>query len=345
MKFRGLFLIGCAVALPLIGFAPFMARNGEAAFSQYLGAVSLILMGIVQLQATRFRGIEAIFGSMDRIYVLHKWLAVIAIVTGYLHSIIDADMGGIEGRWSDAAEDIAEVGLNGLIFLVIVSLITIIPYKYWKWSHRLMGAFFATLAFHFIYIEKPFAVGDPLGLYITAFCVMGVGSYLYTLLPRFLGVNTRKYRVAAVQKHNSAIEIQLKPEGRSIQHQAGQFAFVNFQPVMLQEVHPFTISSAPDASGSLTFMVKGLGSYTKRLSNTLEQGTVAWVSQPFGHFSLKETNGAQIWIGAGIGITPFLAWADSLPDNWSSPSPSLLLCPLTRGCALCRKVGSDCGAG
>lgn len=336
MKTRGIIFIIIAAATPWIWYGPLAAAGSGAAVSQYLGAVSLILMGITQLMATRIKGIEAFFGSMDRIYVLHKWLAIGALGAAFLHQAIDPELGNIvlSGRLEDGAEDVGELAYNGMIWLIITSLITIIPYKYWKWSHRLLGLFFALAAYHYIFVAKPFAVISAPGLYITTFCLMGIFSYLYLLVPRMFGHNSRKYQVESVIQHKDVTEINMKPEGRGISHQAGQFAFINFDPIMLQEVHPFTISSAPQPDGNLRFMVKGLGSYTKRLGKTLEKGAKARVSSPFGHFSLRPTKGSQVWIGGGIGITPFMAWAEAMPAEWPSPT-RLYYCVPRADDALC----------
>ena len=53
-------------------------------------------MGINQFLATRVPGLELVFGPLDRIYVLHKWLGIIAMVGLGLHDIIDADMDGFK---------------------------------------------------------------------------------------------------------------------------------------------------------------------------------------------------------------------------------------------------------
>ncbi|MFK7803225.1 MAG: ferric reductase-like transmembrane domain-containing protein [Anaerolineae bacterium] len=336
MNSKGIAIIVAALAIPLLWFIPLAAQNNSTAiYSQYLGSASLILMGITMLLATRIKIIEPIFGSLDRVYVLHKWLGVGAIATAYLHSTIDAEVNGVAlvPRFADAAEEWGELAYNGLLFLIILSLITIIPYKLWKWSHRLIGLFFALAAAHYIYIEKPFAVFEPLGLYISLFCFIGVASYLYLLLPRILGINNKKYKVTEVVQHSDVAEIKLRPEGNAIKHKAGQFAFVNFEPVNMMETHPFTISSAPKPDGELSFRVKSLGSYTKRMGTALKPGMTARVSNPFGHFSLQSSKGPQVWIGAGIGITPFIAWAESLPADWPSPT-TLYYCVPSRDKAL-----------
>lgn len=323
MKLRGIALILIASAIPLLWTVPLASQlNTAAIVSQYFGSVSLILMAITQLIATRVRGIEAVFGSLDRVYGLHKWLGVGALLTAFLHAQIDAEAGNIAlvRNLSDAAEAMGELGYSGLGMLALASLLTFIPYKLWKWSHRLIGLTFALAAAHFLYIEKPYAVFDFPGLYLTFFSVLGIVSYLYLLLPRVLGHNTRRYTVTDIVQRDAVTEVTLTPRGRPVQHRAGQFAFISFSPAALREAHPYTISSAPRADGSLRFLIKGLGSYTRRLGTTLELGMGARVSRPFGHFTLRPTPGPQVWIGAGIGITPFLAWAQTVDETWSTPT-------------------------
>ena len=321
MNRLGIILIILASALPLLWHVPMLAQhNAAGVMSQYFGVVAIILMGITQLIATRVRGIEAIFGSLDRAYILHKWLGIGALGFSFLHASIDAEAGNIMlvRSLSDLAEGMGEVGYNGLIILTLASVLTFIPYKLWKWSHRLIGAVFALVAAHYIFIEKPYAVFDAPGLYTTIFCVIGILSYLYLLLPRMLGHNSKEYVVSDVVQHGDVTEVSMKPTRRGIKHKAGQFAFVNFDTLSLRETHPYTISSAPQPDGSLRFMIKGLGSYTKRLGKVLQVGEKARVSGPHGHFKLKDTRSPQVWVGGGIGVTPFMAWAQALPETWSN---------------------------
>lgn len=82
-----------------------------------------------------------------------------------------------------------------------------------------------------------------------------------------------------------------------------------------EEVHPFTISTAPTDKRSLRFTVKPLGDYTARLENVLNPGVQALVAGPYGHFTRKTKQSPEIWIAGGIGITPFVAWAEALSDQ------------------------------
>ena len=321
MRISGLVLICAACLLPIIWFAPLAAtRDPVALFSQYLGSAALIVMGINQFIATRAPGMETVFGSLDRIYVLHKWLGVTAMVAMGLHDIIDAEMNGLRGGpLSGIAEDVGEISLYGLLILALASVITFIPYHLWKWSHRLIGIFFFFAAFHFFFIEKPFSNLDPLGLYISAFCLLGIASYAWTSLVKPMAPRGHSYKVTSVNHLGDMTEVELEPKGKGLKHRAGQFAFLSIRGGGLSEEHPFTLSSAPRDDRALRFSIKDLGDYTRRLRRGLEEGMEARVSGPFGHFSLPSGRDPQIWIGAGVGITPFLSFAESLRSQETGP--------------------------
>jgi len=107
----------------------------------------------------------------------------------------------------------------------------------------------------------------------------------------------------------------MKPRGRHLRYRPGQFAFLRFDLPGLKQAHPFTVSSAPQADGKLRFSIKASGEWTSALSRTLSVGTTAFVEGPYGHFTLPKHVEPTVWIAGGIGITPFLAWAEALaPD-------------------------------
>ncbi|MEP0518769.1 MAG: ferric reductase-like transmembrane domain-containing protein [Hyphomicrobiales bacterium] len=315
MRLFGLLIVAAALVCPLIWFVPLTAEyDSSALFSQYLGSAALIVMGISQLLATRFRWLETVFGGLDRIYIIHKWLGVGAIAAVLLHDTIDADIRGtgLETFLSDLAESLGEFSLYALLILVVLSIATFVPYHLWKFTHKFMGALFALSAFHYVFILKPFDVLDPLGFYVLGFCILGIVSYLYTLLPPTWLASKYQYIVRSIERTGGATSITLEPVEKEIHHQAGQFAFINFDVPELRESHPFTISNLPDGNRTLRFTIKVLGDYTARIDNLLQTGVTASVSGPFGHFSQRGKPDVEIWIAAGIGITPFIAWAGNV---------------------------------
>ncbi|QFT32511.1 Flavohemoprotein [Labrenzia sp. THAF82] len=332
MRLIGFIFIFVASTVPLLWYWPLMSSSDPIAiFSQYIGSVALILFGTNQFIATRLPGLEFVFGPLDRIYVLHKWLGITAMVCLGLHDIIDAEINGLRGGpLSGIAEDIGEVGLYGLLILTIASVITFIPYHLWKWSHRLIGIFFILGTFHFFFIEKPFSNLEPLGLYVSSFCLLGIFSYIWLALLRPLSPRGHLYQVASIKHLTGLTEVVLHPQGQGLKHESGQFVFLSLNAAGLSEEHPFTLSAAPTQDRALRFSIKELGDYTRRLRAELKVGTSAKVLGPYGRFTFPKGADPQVWIGAGIGVTPFLAFAESLKSRESGPV-KLYYCVRERG--------------
>ena len=311
MRLLGLLLAAALLAAPLIYFVPLAAKHDPlAVFSQYIGVTALISMALTQILATRLSFIEPIFGGLDRVYVLHKWLGISALVMVLLHDTIDADIEGIgrETGLTDLAETMGEISLYAFLILVLITVVTFIPYNLWKWSHKLMGTFFALSVFHLAFINKPFANTDSIGAYVLVICGLGLVAYLYTLLPQNFGTRTRVFEVDSIEQTGDAFSVVLSPETMAMKHHAGQFAFINFDLPHLGEAHPFTISAASNEERTIRFTIKPLGDYTRNISTRIKPGLTAHISPAFGHFRLRKNESPQIWIAAGIGVTPFLAW-------------------------------------
>jgi len=61
----------------------------------------------------------------------------------------------------------------------------------------------------------------------------------------------------------------------------------------------------------MRIIIKNLGDYTSRL-NALKKGDIVSLEGPYGRFNNKRTGSDQVWIAAGIGVTPFLGMAEDL---------------------------------
>ena len=301
-----------------------------ALFSQYLGLAALILMAWGQILSTRLAGIEAVFGGLDRVYVLHKWAGIVAMAAILVHDTVDAEMRGLgaETALSELAETLGEVSLYGLLILVVLSVATFVPYHLWKWTHKAMGALFIAGAFHFVFIMKPFAMSDPAGLYTGVFCAAGILAYVWTLLPDRMRP-ARRYAIAALDTTGDALAVTLTPLGRPIRAEAGQFGILSFTGSGQAEPHPFSFSRI-GADGSLRVTVKPLGDFTTRLPSVLEVGQDVRVQGPFGRFRLTGKR-AQVWVAGGIGVTPFLAWAQALAAD--APDVHMFYCVKSRPAA------------
>ena len=282
-----------------------------ALFSQYLGLAALVLMAWGQILSTRLPGIEQVFGGMDRVYVLHKWVGIVALSSILLHDTIDAEMRnlGRETVLTELAETLGELSLYGLLILVVISVATFIPYHLWKWTHKAMGALFAAGTFHFFFILKPFSMGDPAGLYTAAFCMAGLAAYVWMLLPETMRPS-RGYCISSLEPTGDALAITMTPMGKPLKPAPGQFGVLRFTGSGKAEPHPFTFSGIGE-DGTLRVSIKPLGDFTAGLGKALEVDQEVRIQGPFGRFKLSG-KGPEVWVAGGIGVTPFLAWARAL---------------------------------
>ncbi len=324
MKPTGLITIIAALLLPFLWWPEIaQGRDGIALFSQYLGLGALIAMAFGQVIATRWPGVELVFGPMDQTYRLHKWLGIGAMVAILLHDTVDAEMKGLgrETALVEFAETLGEISLYGLLIFVVITIATFIPYHLWKWTHRFIGIFFVMGAIHYLFILKPFKNGDPLGLYMGGVCIVGLLAYLWTSAPRRLRPSNG-YEIRNVTQAGDAISVDMTATGRPLRHRAGQFSFFRFSGANLNEPHPFTISAAPNSAGDLRVTVAPLGDLTTRVTRVLAAGQTVQVTGPYGHFG--RTKGAQVWVAAGVGVTPFAALAQALSPD--APAVTMIYC-------------------
>ena len=105
-----------------------------------------------------------------------------------------------------------------------------------------------------------------------------------------------------------AVHLTFAPVGKGFAFKAGQFAFLAFREKGLREPHPFTIACANRENGHLEFVIRALGDYTKALREQVKVGMIADIYAPYGRFKRPAHAQKEIWIGAGVGISPFIAW-------------------------------------
>ena len=283
-----------------------------------LGATAFSLMALNLVLATRFAGLDALFGGLDQVYFAHKWMGITALICAALHQQIKINTPGQQVMQSLSALSIqvAQISFYTLLVLVLISFFKRlprlnfeIPYGLWRLSHRLLGVVFAGLAFHQFFVKAPFDNNVLLATHLNIMAAVGIVSFLYTQIAPWL--RTKGYRVTNITKHPAATIVDLEPKGRGIRPRPGSFAFVSFAAKGLRETHPFTVSQIkPD--GGIQFSIRGLGDFTKALRDGLSVGTSARVTGGYGRFDHHRGGATQVWVAAGIGITPFLAWADSL---------------------------------
>ncbi|MBK6867312.1 MAG: ferredoxin reductase family protein [Burkholderiales bacterium] len=324
MKSTGSLLAALAViAAAVLGLQTYAPFGTTAAVGIAMGAGSIAAMGVVLVLAARPPMIERLFGGLDQMYAVHKWLGIAALALMIGHNTIEPDLEGVvrETQAGEFAADLGEIALNGFIGLLLISWIKRIPFTrielpwpIWRFSHRFTGLLFAVAAYHQLTIDKPAGIDGTLDLYLNALSLAGLAAWLFTqFVAPFL--RPRNFVLDRVDRHGAVAEVTLRPQGRAMRWQPGQFAFVSATGAGMGEPHPFTIASAPAADGSLRLGIKALGGWTRRLPERLAPGQRLRVDGPYGRFVFRKRVQRQVWLAGGIGITPFLAWAEALTDT------------------------------
>ncbi|WP_414717520.1 ferredoxin reductase family protein [Steroidobacter sp.] len=287
--------------------------NTLAALSLGAGVAALSLMGTAAILGGRWRFIESWFGGLDRVYLAHKWLAVWALGFASFHLAFKA---GIQG-WDAAAiltlppfhtRTVRQLSFVALMLIVMLALNRAIPYRTWRLWHKLSGPLFVIVILHWLSIKSPIAIDDPAGIWLAAIATLGVAAAAYKLLLFPLVSKHAEYQIAAVSPGAGAVHLELAPVHRTVEFTPGQFAFISIKHDGLREPHPFTIAGADDPNGHVHFVIRSLGDYTQKLVHEAKIGMRADIYAPWGRFKRSATAKREIWIGGGVGISPFIAW-------------------------------------
>ncbi|GGB54963.1 ferric reductase [Tistrella bauzanensis] len=299
-------------------------------------------MSLAMLLALRPRWPERWLGGLDKMYRLHKWLGIAALVAAIIHWLWSkgpkwAVGWGLIGRPArgerpplanpveqvfmtlrGAAEGIGEWAFYAAVLLIALALIKAVPYRLFYKTHRLLAVVYLLLVFHAVVLMAFDDWMSPVGLVMA--CLLAGGSYAAVIvLLRRVGAGRRvQGRIAALQYYPgvTALDIEIAvPQGWP-GHRPGQFAFATSDPS--EGPHPYTIASAwndqdrhdlgrHDQDRHIRFIAKALGDHTSRLRDKLRVGQAVTIEGPYGCFDLAGGHPRQIWIGGGIGITPFIA--------------------------------------
>lgn len=286
------------------------------------GVVAFCLMATNLLLATRPPIIERLMGGLDQVYFAHKWIGISTLILAVGHETIGMDLDGsiLTKETATLAKDVAEFVFPILIVLLCISFIKRIPklpfeipYQFWRMSHRVLGLVFMALAFHQFFVRAPIEATSLLSSYLQLAAIIGVASFLYTQFIAFF--RRRRYEISSVVKHPAATIIEAQPKSKiRIKPRPGNFAFISIKRSGLREPHPFTISQARD-DGTIQFSIRGLGDFTKYLRDNVQVGDAMTIEGGYGKFDYRLGSTQQIWVAGGIGVTPFLAFCDSITEE------------------------------
>lgn len=302
------------------------------ALVQYSGLIAMGAMSVAMVLALRPRGPERRLGGLDKMYRLHKWLGIAALVVAVLHWLwSQGPKWAVRAGWlerpargarhagdnavaqylaglREPAEGLGEWAFYAAVLLLALALINRFPYRLFFKTHRLLAVAYLVLVFHAVVLVQFSYWPSPLG--VTMAVLFAAGSYaaVIVLLRRVGSDRQVQGRIASLHFYPGvrALETEIEMSPGWPGHRPGQFAFATSSAA--EGAHPYTIASAWDAQHPrITFVTKELGDHTGMLRRTLRIGQDVKIEGPYGCFDFDNGQPRQIWIGGGIGITPFIA--------------------------------------
>lgn len=304
----------------------------RALWIQYTGLVAIASMSIALVLANRPRWLEKPLGGLDKMYRLHKWLGIGGLVFAVLHWLLTKGMtyavrwgwltrparGGrppatsaleqLLREYRGLAETLGEYAFYAAVVLIVLALIHRFPYRWFAKTHTLLAVLYLPLAFHTVVLLRFRYWSAPAGAVAAAMVVVGVAAAVRVLAGRVGARRQVMGRIASLTWYpelrvmETAVDLPAGWPG----HESGQFAFVTSDRD--EGAHPYTIASAWNPlTPRVVFCTKELGDHTSTLKEQLAVGQPVTVEGPYGCFTFDDNRDHQIWIGAGIGITPFIA--------------------------------------
>lgn len=291
---------------------------------QLSGVLAIGCMSMATALAMRPRWPEAWLGGLDRMYRLHKWFGITALVTAIVHWLwasgpkwavglgllarpqrgarptIDDPIEAFLVSLRGPAEGLGEWAFYGTVVLIALALIRVFPYRLFYKTHRLLAVAYLVLVFHAVALMKFSYWMSPLGGIVAALLACGTWPAAIVLLRRVGAGRRVKGKITSLEYYPGvrAIETEIEVPHGWPGHRPGQFAFATSD--VSEGAHPYTIASCWRAEyPRITFITKELGDHTSRLRQTLRVGQEVKVEGPYGCFTFEDDCSRQIWIGGG----------------------------------------------
>lgn len=297
----------------------------------FSGVLAIGVMSLAVLLAARPRFLENRLDGLDKMYRLHKWLGITALVVSVIHwLLVKAPKWLIEAGWMTRpqrrprppitdpleawlrtqrhlAESVGEWAFYVAAALMVLALIKWFPYRWFFQTHRIIPLAFLALVFHTLILVPLSYWTQPVGWVLIVLLVPGTWGALLSVL-QCIG-RQRRHDASVLELTElpamDSLRVVLKVQGAWNGHRAGQFVFLTADG--WEGAHPFTMASASQADGRITFYIKALGDYTRTLAQRLQVGQKVKIEGPYGRFDFDDVQPQQIWVAGGIGITPFMA--------------------------------------
>lgn len=317
------------VAIPTFGWmfaydfsilAPWQVVSITVAKIGAFGGSAMFAMSL--FFSAKYIWFEKLFGGLDKMYAAHHLFGVLGLILLIVHPIalsvlrIQNGLSSTIKLWfsfDDATIFFGNVALYLLMIVLFYTVYAKIKYEKFIQIHRYLGFIFLIGMLHAFLSGSILGTSQFIYYYLIILTIAATLSFVaYSVLHDILH-QALSYRVISVKKLTSGVtEITLKPVSRVLRFTPGQFVYIEFTSLKEQGYHPFSIVSGKQHS-NLTLAIRKAGDFTHDLKK-IKIGSKANIKGPYGGFSpLQHKNKKQLWIAGGIGVTPFISCALSMP--------------------------------
>jgi predicted ferric reductase len=313
------------VALPVAWDTP---KNIAENIGRLAGLAGMALFAWNVILSARLKIYNKLFLGLDNTYRAHHIIGTSAFILLLIHPVmityryfLSSPASAYEFIKPSLASPfrlIGTIALGLMMLLMIITLYINVKYEWFVMTQRLLGLVLFIGGVHAVFVGGSSLKGGVMSLTIYFALLLALAATVYIYRSLFHGSFHKyfDYSIAkVVQRGNGIYDLVLSPKSKQIEFKPGQFAFIKLMTGgLLGQVHPFSMSSSP-SDKLLSFGIKDLGEYTKKLGEVSE-GVQVKVDGPYGTFSNQIVkNPRQVWIAGGIGITPFLSMSAALDDS------------------------------
>lgn len=296
-----------------------------------IGIIGLTLLLLAALMSFRLPRLDRLFGGLPRLWTIHRLVGFLGFVSVLLHAWLLGFATVAQGRTLSLAGLFPSLtdwpiwsGWLALALMVVFLAPTFqffgrLNYQRWKRLHLLSAPALILALIHTVPLAN-----QPLVWWLMGALSIGAILWRKVLSPQ-LGRSSWEVTDVHQLKHD-VVEICLKPLGKPLHYMAGQFVYLTPQVPGLsagnREEHPYTIASAP-SDPLLRLGIKDLGDASHALQQ-VPPGSRIDVEGPYGDFYQRHfPQRNQLWLGGGIGITPFVSGARAMLDDETNTSVHL----------------------
>lgn len=310
--------------------------------SQLVVLCSAALASLAILSVVRAQALEPLFGGLDAAVRLHRRLGLAALLMLAIHAVLLAADAVAQGAslaavlvpfWSQDERSIDILVFYALVGLGILAYDRRLRHERWLALHRVIGPLFLFGTLHAAMEPGTIHQYEPLRTWIVILLLVGATAWTYRVLLFWRFGPRYRYQVEAVVKRGAqTIDLVMRPLERRMMFEPGTFVFIavpSFEGKE-RELHPFSISSSP-LQRHLRVSIRQVGDFTRQISSLSvgEDNPEFWKARragrfhpvstlrgadvdvygPFGGFTPFRLQQYQsmVWVGMGIGITPFLS--------------------------------------